>query len=444
MQLSLHSVLGTVGIFTVAACGGGESTVDAPKVDAAAIVDAPVNATTVTIPISNLPTDVSSMSFAYYDGTGAWVEAPTPVNNAITLKVIGNTYALALGCNTGFFIVTTDIAHRAITDQSPVEAPLLCNGKAQPALTSIAGTLTSASDSSNIVAAGADNSSVNFAAGTNSKTYMLNTAPGTVDVFAARLQGNGVPAVVKVERDFVVGTTPIAGKNITLASGAVAPTVVAQPGPNISSVSTLMMLTGTQSGDLDVVDAPYGFAALPVALAKPTDLYQMTATNDDVAGDGDVTVVTVAARPAAIAFETNLMAAPVLGSTELTFNKLTTAGAKYTGLSIGKNSASDFYLEFSTFTDAYLAAAAALPRWPIPDFTNVGNWPLVLKAVTAKGRSFSISATVTSGTPATSGFRAVTHTNKATIPATARFASESSSAKASAIIRKLQRQARQR
>lgn len=442
MQLSLRSVLGAVGIFTVAACGGSDSTVDAPKADATPIVDAAANSTSVTIPISNLPTNLSSLAFAYYDGSGVWTEAPAPVNNAITLDIVGKTYVLALGCSTGFFIVTTDLAHRAITDQSAVEAPQLCSSKAQPTLTSIAGTLTSATDSSNIVAAGSDNSSVNFAAGTNSKTFMLNTAPGTVDVFAARLQANGVPAVVKVERGFVVGATPITGKNLTLASGALTPTTVAQPGATVSSVSTLMMLNGTQSGDLDVVDAPYAFAALPTALARPTDLYQMTATNDDAVGTGDVTVVTVAARPTAITFETNLMAVPTLGATAVTFSKITTAGAKYSALSVGKNSTSDFYLEFSSFTDAYLAAGTT---WQIPDFSNVTNWPLVLKAVTAKGRSFSMSATVTTGTPSTSGFRAVSHTNRVSIPATAFAATvPSTNRQAAAIIRKLQRHARQR
>jgi hypothetical protein len=56
-----------------------------------------------------------------------------------------------------------------------------------------------------------------------------------------------------------------------------------------------------------------------------------------------------------------------------------------------------------------------------------------------------MSATVTTGTPSTSGFRAVSHTNRVSIPATAFAATvPSTTRQAAAIIRKLQRQALQR
>ena len=109
------------------------------------------------------------------------------------------------------------------------------------------------------------------------------------------------------------------------------------------------------------------------------------------------------------------MTQPTLNATDVTFAKIATPGAAYTGFGVGENAGGDFYIEFAQFSPGYLAAKST---WPITDFTAIAGWPIELKAVTAKGRSFSISADVTTGTATTAGFRVVTHSNKVEIPAT--------------------------
>ncbi len=414
MKKVVPTLLSSFGLLAFAACGGGDADL---KVDAAPTVDAPDAApatTDVTIAINKLPADRSMLNFAFYDSAGKWTAAPAPVSDSITLKVQGPTFVLAMGCNSGFFIVTTDLVHRATTEQGAVDAPILCDNSVAPVSTKVAGSITSLAGSANTVAMGRDDANVNMAAAATTAPYELNVVTGTVDVFAARLNATGVATGVFVERGFVVGATPIAGKNFNLTA-AVAPVVVVQPGAKVSSASTAIILTGTRSGDLDIVDPPYAFVGLPVTLAKSTDLYQMTATNDDAAGAGNVTVATIAAQPAAITFEANLMTQPTLNATDVTFAKIATPGAAYTGFGVGENAGGDFYIEFAQFSPGYLAAKST---WPITDFTAIAGWPIELKAVTAKGRSFSISADVTTGTATTAGFRVVTHSNKVEIPAT--------------------------
>ncbi len=414
MKKAVSTLLSSVGLVAFAACGGGDAD---PKVDAAPTVDAPDApplTTDVTIAINKLPTDRSMLNFAFFDGAGSWRAAPAPVGNSITLKVQGPTFVLAMGCNSGFFIVTTDLVHRAITEQDAVDAPFLCDNSTATGSTKVSGIITSLAGSANNVAMGRDDANINIAAAATTAPYELNVVAGTVDVFAARFNATGVATGVIVERGFVVGATPITGKNLNLTA-AVAPVLVAQPGTQISSASTAIFLSGTHSGDLDIVDPPYTYVGLPVTLAKSTDLYQMTATNDDFNGVGYVSVTTIETQPTAITFETNLMAAPILGATEVTFAPVTVAGAFHTGFGFGKNDGGDLYLEFAQFSPGYLAAKST---WPITDFTAIAGWPIELKAVTAKGRSFSISADVTTGTTATAGFRVVTHSNEVEIPAT--------------------------
>ena len=414
MKKAVSTLLSSVGLVAFAACGGGDAD---PKVDAAPTVDAPDApplTTDVTIAINKLPTDRSMLNFAFFDGAGSWRAAPAPVGNSITLKVQGPTFVLAMGCNSGFFIVTTDLVHRAITEQDAVDAPFLCDNTMSPASTNVAGMITSLAGTANTVAMGRADDTVNLAAAATAGAYSLDVVAGTLDVFAARLDANGLATGVAVERDFVVGATPIAGKNINLTA-AVAPVVVVQPGAKVSSASTAIILGGTRSGDLDIVDPPYAFVGLPVTLAKSSDLYQMTATNDDMTGAGNITVATVAAQPAAITFEANLMTQPTLNATDVTFAKIAAPSATYTGFGFGQNDGGDFYIEFAQFSPGYLAAKST---WPITDFTAIAGWPIELKAVTAKGRSFSISADVTTGTSTTAGFRVVTHSNEVEIPAT--------------------------
>ncbi len=393
-----------------AACGGGDTTaVDAtPRVDAP---DAPPSTTDVTIAINKLPTDLAMLHFAFYDGAGAWTAAPAPVGNSITLKVQGPTFVLAIGCNSGFFIVTTDLFHRTTTDQAAVDAPFLCDNSTAPTTTKVSGVITSLAGSSNTIAIGTDDANINIAAAATTAPYNLDVAAGTVDVFAARLNATGIATGVTVERDFVVGATPITGKNFNLTA-AVAPVIVVQPGAKISSASTAIILNGTRSGDLDIVDPPYSYVGLPVALAKATDLYQMTATNDDLVGIGDVTVITVAPQPTAITFEPNLMAKPSVTTTEVAFTQVTSPGVKHSGMSFGRNQGGDFYIEFAQFSPSYLAAKST---WPITAFSSINGWPIELKADTSKVWSFTITAEVATGTPATAGYRAVRHSNKVEI-----------------------------
>ena len=398
-----------------AACGGGDTTtVDAnPTVDAP---DAPPSTTDVTIAINKLPTDRSMLHFAYFDNAGTWTAAQAPVGNSITLKVKGPAFVLAIGCNSGFFIVTTNLFHRTTTDQDAVDAPLLCDNSTVPASTKVSGVITSIAGSANTIAMGTDDANVNIAAAATTAPYELNVVAGTVDVFAAKLNTTGVATGVTVERDFVVGATPITGKNFNLTN-AVAPVIVVQPGAKISSASTAILLSGTRSGDLDIVDPPYSYVGLPAALAKASDLYQMTATNDDLVGAGNVTVVTVAAQPTAITFEANLMLQPSLSTTDVTFTQVSVPGASHHGFGLGLNQGGDFYVEFAQFSPNYLAAKST---WPITDFNAVAGWPVELKAVTSKGRSFTVTADVHTGTPSTAGYRLVEHSNQVEIPATAK------------------------
>lgn len=173
-------------------------------------------------------------------------------------------------------------------------------------------------------------------------------------MYSARLDGNGLAVGVAVERNFVVGATPITGKDLALTA-AVAPVVVVQPGAQISSASTAIFLSGTHSADLDIVDPPYSYVGLPISLAKSTDLYQMTATNDDPTGAGDVSVTTIALQPAAITFEANLMAPLTLSATEVAFTQLAAPGVTHSGFGFGQNVGGDFYIEFAPqFSPGYL------------------------------------------------------------------------------------------
>ncbi|MBP9084995.1 MAG: hypothetical protein KBG15_02710 [Kofleriaceae bacterium] len=414
MQNVVPTLLSSFALAAFAACGGGDSNtnVDAtPMVDAP---DAPPATTDVTLAINKLPADRSMLHFAVLDAAGTWTTAPAPVGNSITFKVQGPTFVLAIGCNTGFFVVTTDLVHRATSEQGAVDAPFLCDNTTVPASTKVSGTITSLAGSANTVAMGDDVASVNLAAAATTGPYELNVPAGTVDVFSARLDGNGLAVGVAVERNFVVGATPITGKDLALTA-AVAPVVVVQPGAQISSASTAIFLSGTRSADLDIVDPPYSYVGLPISLAKSTDLYQMTATNDDPTGAGDVSVTTIALQPAAITFEANLMAPLTLSATEVAFTQLAAPGVTHSGFGFGQNVGGDFYIEFAQFSPGYLAAKST---WPVTDFSGLSSWPIELKAVTSKGRSFTITGAMATGTPATAGFRAVRHSNNVEIPAT--------------------------
>lgn len=123
------------------------------------------------------------LHFAVLDAAGTWTTAPAPVGNSITFKVQGPTFVLAIGCNTGFFVVTTDLVHRATSEQGAVDAPFLCDNTTVPASTKVSGTITSLAGSANTVAMGDDVASVNLAAAAT--TIQTNVPAGTVDVFSS-------------------------------------------------------------------------------------------------------------------------------------------------------------------------------------------------------------------------------------------------------------------
>jgi hypothetical protein len=408
------SIFTRLSVFTLAclhACGGDSpATVDAPNV----VVDSLSESIAVTIPVNNLPTDRSKLSFAFYDNVGGWSGGAELTGNMVSLRVRSTSFVLAIGCQTGFFIVTVDTFHRVVGDSNPVDSPAICADASTQLVTKISGTVTSVAGSSNTIAIGTDNATVNIATSATTDAYNVSTAPGTVDIFSARLSANGLPETVKVERNFVVGASEITGKNFNLNNGNT-PVLVPQTGSKISSVSTTILLRGTKSGDLDVVDPPYSLVGLPSALAKPTDLYQVSATNDDATGAGDVTVTALATQPEALIFGTNLMSAPTINGTNVSYSKVNAAGVEHGGIAIGANASGDIYIEFAHFSTGYIAATT---MWPISDFAAVTTWPAVLKAVPAKGRKFTLSATITTGTQGAAGYRIVKHSNRVQIPAT--------------------------
>lgn len=403
----------TASLTSFASCGESSSAVQ----DAAPTPQDALAETAVTVPLAGFPTDRSKLAFAYFDARGAWQMLPTPAADQASFTVQGPTFALAIGCNEDFFAVTVDVAHRTVTEtQAAMKAPLLCALPADGVVTAVSGNLTSVEKTSNTLAMGKAAKTISFGAGETSKPYSLNVPIGKVDVFGAIVNDNGFPATVMVERDFVVGATAITNKNVSM--GSVAPVVVAQPGATISSLSTTIITANSSSPDFDIVDAPYAFVGLPAALARPTDIYAQTATNDDAVGDGDVTMHKLAATPTAFTFEANRMTAPVQNGAQFTVAPLADSGVEHSGIVVGRNSKSDIYIEIVTFSPAYLATTKV---WPKTAFAGLSAWPEKLRPDPTKTLGYTFSATLATGTPGMVGYTTVKHSNVA-IAANARLA----------------------
>ena len=408
MKLGTSCFAGLVVAVGASACGSSASGPDAA-------IDQPDHGGTLVVTLTTPPADLSTLFFAYQDGSDAWKVAPSPVAGVITIPLVHNKYGFARGCLAPLFLDSPDlrVTHATLDEQAALAMELgQCQAQRAASTSAIQGTITTVAQRTHDLRFGPDRKTVTTGVGETSASYALAAQPSTADLILAR--SDPTTRTVDrfaVQRNVVVGANPLA-ENLDFNALA-APDTVAQP-VNPAYPTFFSMIYRTTSTVIALLGnkPPYVIATPPAAQRLATDTIDL-AVQQQGAGLDDVFVDQVFSSPQAVTLPANLMGpltvAPIAGSQSLHvgWTPIAVPTASYqANLSSGCGTRCTMYALIS-FSAGWLGGSST---WDPPDLSGVAGWsPRLLYAPTSV--TVTVSANVESGTHATAGYSFVSHTN---------------------------------
>jgi hypothetical protein len=264
----------TIGLLvaTLAACGGGSSSPDAPHaIDSPPVTaDAGIDAATHTIVATgypgSLPVPGDLRWVAYQDGDGAWQPATSDGAGTYAVPVVSTDYALAWVCDDPdagevhvLYATVDELDH----------FPIQCY--ATEPLATVSGTVSGVAAGGTARIALEDNS---IDAAGMPATYSLLTAAGVHDMFAVERSSANVATRIIIRRDVDLSADATVDFDLTGATAVVtSPWTASEPAYVFTSLYNA-------AGGIIFLNNPVGsWVGVPDSLLAPDDVHRVAASD---------------------------------------------------------------------------------------------------------------------------------------------------------------------